>query len=94
VTLEDLLSVFHQMGHIQYFLQYQNLSVIYQEGASPAFEEAVGSVIALSVSSHKYLLARGLLSQPHQDSGDGRWGGGVSQEGGLSLGLQLGLRGG
>ncbi|XP_006533119.1 angiotensin-converting enzyme-like protein Ace3 isoform X3 [Mus musculus] len=68
VTLEDLLSVFHQMGHIQYFLQYQNLSVIYQEGASPAFEEAVGSVIALSVSSHKYLLARGLLSQPHQDS--------------------------
>ncbi|XP_021032679.1 angiotensin-converting enzyme-like protein Ace3 isoform X3 [Mus caroli] len=68
VTLEDLLSAFHQMGHIQYFLQYQNLSVIYQEGASPAFEEAVGSAIALSVSSHKYLLARGLLSQPHQDS--------------------------
>ncbi|XP_031209745.1 angiotensin-converting enzyme-like protein Ace3 isoform X2 [Mastomys coucha] len=68
VTLEDLLSVFHEMGHIQYFLQYQNLSVIYQEGASPAFEEAVGSVATLSVSSHKHLLVRGLLSQLHLDS--------------------------
>ncbi|XP_052051480.1 angiotensin-converting enzyme-like protein Ace3 [Apodemus sylvaticus] len=68
VTIEDLLSVFHQMGHIQYFLQYQNLSIIYQEGASPAFEEAVGSIITLSVSSHKHLLARGLLSQQHLDS--------------------------
>ncbi|XP_028636529.1 angiotensin-converting enzyme-like protein Ace3 [Grammomys surdaster] len=68
VTVEDLLSIFHQMGHIQYFLQYQNLSVIYQEGASPAFEEAVGSMISLSASSHKHLLSRGLLSQQHQDS--------------------------
>lgn len=74
MTIEDLLSVFHQMGHIQYFSQYQNLSVIYQEGASPAFEEAVGSIIALSASSHKHLLARGLLSQQHLDSGDGRQG--------------------
>ncbi|CAH6776291.1 angiotensin-converting enzyme-like protein Ace3 [Phodopus roborovskii] len=68
VTIEDLLSIFHQMGHIQYFLQFQNLSIIYQEGASPAFEEAVGSVITLSASSHKHLLNRGLLSQPNQDS--------------------------
>lgn len=71
MTIEDLLSIFHQMGHIQYFLQFQNLSVIYQEGASPAFEEAVGSVITLSASSHKHLLSRGLLSQQHQDSGEG-----------------------
>lgn len=74
MTLEDLLSVFHEMGHIQYFLQYQNLSVIYQEGASPAFEEAVGSVVTLSVSSHKHLLVRGLLSQLHLDSGDRKQG--------------------
>ncbi|XP_072602963.1 angiotensin-converting enzyme-like protein Ace3 [Vulpes vulpes] len=71
VTVEDLLSIFHQMGHIQYFLQYRNLSVIFRAGANPAFEEAVGSVITLSASSHKYLLNRGLLSHQHQDSGDG-----------------------
>eukprot|EP00071_Canis_lupus_P044971 XP_022278528.1 angiotensin-converting enzyme-like protein Ace3 isoform X1 [Canis lupus familiaris] len=71
VTVEDLLSIFHQMGHIQYFLQYRNLSVIFRAGANPAFEEAVGSVITLSASSHKHLLNRGLLSHQHQDSGDG-----------------------
>lgn len=74
MTIGDLLSIFHQMGHIQYFLQCQNLSIIYQEGASPAFEEAVGSTITLSAFSHKYLLTRGLLSQQHQDSGDKRQG--------------------
>ncbi|XP_060058520.1 angiotensin-converting enzyme-like protein Ace3 isoform X2 [Erinaceus europaeus] len=68
VTIEDLLSVFHQMGHIQYLMQYRNLSVIFRRGASPAFEEAVGSVITLSASSHKYMIHRGLLSQESQDS--------------------------
>ncbi|XP_003786678.1 angiotensin-converting enzyme-like protein Ace3 [Otolemur garnettii] len=68
VTIEDLLSIFHQMGHIQYFLQYKNLSVIFRTGANPAFEEAVGSAITLSASSHKYLLNKGLLSLQHQDS--------------------------
>lgn len=71
MTIEDLLSIFHQMGHIQYFLQYKNLSVIFRAGANPAFEEAVGSMITLSASSHKHLLNRGLLSHQHQDSGDG-----------------------
>ncbi|XP_051015235.1 angiotensin-converting enzyme-like protein Ace3 [Acomys russatus] len=70
VTIEDLLSIFHQMGHIQYFMQSQNLSIIFQEGASPAFEEAVGSAITLSASSHKHLLNRGLLSREYQDSED------------------------
>nr|XP_020044006.1 angiotensin-converting enzyme-like [Castor canadensis] len=68
VTIEDLLSIFHQMGHIQYFLQYQNLSILFRTGANPAFEEAVGSMITLSASSHKHLLNRGLLSLQHQNS--------------------------
>ncbi|XP_073653173.1 angiotensin-converting enzyme-like protein Ace3 isoform X1 [Tursiops truncatus] len=67
VAIEDLLSIFHQMGYIQYFLQYKNLSVIFHTGANPAFEEAVGSVITLSASSHKHLLNRALLSHQHQD---------------------------
>ncbi|KAL4695085.1 hypothetical protein H8959_000180 [Pygathrix nigripes] len=70
VTIEDLLSIFHEMSHIQYFLQYKNLSIIFCEGANPVFEEAVGSVITLSASSHKHLLNIGLLSLKHQDSGD------------------------
>ncbi|XP_058531303.1 angiotensin-converting enzyme-like protein Ace3 isoform X1 [Ochotona princeps] len=68
VTMEDLLSIFHQMGHIQYFLQYSNLSVPFRTGANPAFEEAVGSVVTLSASSYTHLFNRGLLSLQHQDS--------------------------
>uniref|UniRef100_A0A8D2AL95 Angiotensin-converting enzyme n=1 Tax=Sciurus vulgaris TaxID=55149 RepID=A0A8D2AL95_SCIVU len=68
VNIEDLLSIFHQMGHIQYFLQYKNLSILFREGANPAFGEAVGSMITLSASSYQHLLNRGLLSQQHQDS--------------------------
>ncbi|XP_029783975.1 angiotensin-converting enzyme-like protein Ace3 [Suricata suricatta] len=37
-------------------------------GANPAFEEAMGSMVTLSASSHKHLLNRGLLSHQHQDS--------------------------
>ncbi|XP_022445608.1 angiotensin-converting enzyme-like protein Ace3 isoform X1 [Delphinapterus leucas] len=71
VTIEDLLSIFHQMGYIQYFLQYKNLSVIFHTGVNPAFEEAVGSVITLSASSHQHLLSRALLSHQRQDEGGG-----------------------
>ncbi|XP_006833788.1 PREDICTED: angiotensin-converting enzyme-like [Chrysochloris asiatica] len=70
VTIEDLLSIFHQMGHIQYFMQYRNLSVIFRAGANPAFDEAVGSAITLSASSHEHLLNIGLLSFQFQDSED------------------------
>uniref|UniRef100_H0W5S9 Angiotensin-converting enzyme n=1 Tax=Cavia porcellus TaxID=10141 RepID=H0W5S9_CAVPO len=68
VTLEDMLSVFHQMGHIQYFMQYQNLSVIFREGANPAFEEAVGAMVTLSASSHRHLFSTGLINLQQQDS--------------------------
>ncbi|KAM5273376.1 LOW QUALITY PROTEIN: angiotensin-converting enzyme-like protein Ace3 [Ctenodactylus gundi] len=68
MTIEDLLSAFHEMGHIQYFLQYHNLSIIFHEGANPAFEEDVGSVATLSASSYKNLLDSDLLSRHHQDS--------------------------
>ncbi|XP_030618021.1 angiotensin-converting enzyme-like protein Ace3 isoform X2 [Delphinapterus leucas] len=37
VTIEDLLSIFHQMGYIQYFLQYKNLSVIFHTEEEVSF---------------------------------------------------------
>ncbi|XP_055982553.1 angiotensin-converting enzyme-like protein Ace3 [Sorex fumeus] len=68
VSIEDLMSIFHQMGHIQYYLQYRNLSIIFRSGANPAFVEAVGSVVTLSAFSHKHLVNRGLLTHQHQDA--------------------------
>ncbi|XP_077019651.1 angiotensin-converting enzyme isoform X6 [Tamandua tetradactyla] len=62
VTMEDLLVTHHEMGHIQYFMQYKNLPVNLREGANPGFHEAIGDVLALSVSTPQHLHTINLLS--------------------------------
>ena len=39
VNQEDFITVNHEMGHIQYFLQYKNQSYFYLSGANPGFHE-------------------------------------------------------
>lgn len=39
ITMEDLFTVHHEMGHIQYFLQYKDQPVVYREGANPGMIE-------------------------------------------------------
>ncbi|KAF6092031.1 angiotensin I converting enzyme [Phyllostomus discolor] len=62
VNMEDLVVAHHEMGHIQYFMQYKDLPVTFQEGANPGFHEAIGDVLALSVSTPKHLHTINLLS--------------------------------
>ncbi|XP_058287738.1 angiotensin-converting enzyme isoform X1 [Hylobates moloch] len=62
VNLEDLVVAHHEMGHIQYFMQYKDLPVALREGANPGFHEAIGDVLALSVSTPKHLHSLNLLS--------------------------------
>jgi peptidyl-dipeptidase A len=50
------------MGHIQYFLQYKNQPVVFREGANPGFHEAIGDLLALSVSTPGHLNKVGLSS--------------------------------
>ncbi|KAJ8733528.1 hypothetical protein PYW08_001826 [Mythimna loreyi] len=57
----------HEMGHIQYYLQYKDQPVIYRAGANPGFHEAVGDVIALSVATPKHLRVMGLLEDGPDD---------------------------
>ncbi|XP_049548319.1 angiotensin-converting enzyme-like [Anopheles darlingi] len=61
INMEDFFTAHHELGHIQYYLQYQHLPSVYREGANPGFHEAVGDVISLSVSSPKHLERIGLL---------------------------------
>ncbi|XP_017920816.1 PREDICTED: angiotensin-converting enzyme isoform X2 [Capra hircus] len=68
VNMEDLVVAHHEMGHIQYFMQYKDLPVTFREGANPGFHEAIGDVLALSVSTPTHLHKIGLLS-----SGDGSY---------------------
>ncbi|XP_053409042.1 angiotensin-converting enzyme-like isoform X1 [Mercenaria mercenaria] len=61
ITMDDLVTIHHEMGHIQYYLQYQNQPVVFRDGANPGFHEAIGDVMALSASTPKHLHAVGLL---------------------------------
>lgn len=62
VNMEDLVIAHHEMGHIQYFMQYKDLPMTFREGANPGFHEAIGDVLALSVSTPKHLYSLNLLS--------------------------------
>ncbi|CAG0883554.1 unnamed protein product [Darwinula stevensoni] len=63
ITMQDFATVHHEMGHIQYYIQYKDLHVPFREGANPGFPEAVGDMIELSVMTPKHLVKIGLLPE-------------------------------
>lgn len=67
VNMDDLFTVFHEMGHIYYFLQYRDQPHIFRDGANPGFHEAIGDTFALSASTPKYLESVGLLKDYVRD---------------------------
>ncbi|XP_069963364.1 angiotensin-converting enzyme-like [Bactrocera oleae] len=67
VTMNHFFTVHHELGHIQYYLQYQHLPMVYRAGANPGFHEAVGDVLSLSVSTPKHLERVGLLKNYQRD---------------------------
>ncbi|XP_075033464.1 angiotensin-converting enzyme [Mixophyes fleayi] len=67
VNMDDLITVHHEMGHVQYFLQYKDQPVSFREGANPGFHEAIGDVLALSVSTPKHLHSIGLLDKVEEN---------------------------
>lgn len=70
VNMDDLITVHHEMGHVQYFLQYKDQPVSFRDGANPGFHEAVGDVMALSVSTPKHLHSINLLDQVMENEGE------------------------
>lgn len=71
INMNDLIVVHHEMGHIQYFMQYSNLPIMFRMSANPGFHEAIGDTIALSVSIPDHLKAVGLL--PDYESKHSVW---------------------
>ena len=61
--MDDLITVHHEMGHVQYFLQYKDQPLSFRDGANPGFHEAIGDVLALSVSTPKHQQSIGLLDK-------------------------------
>lgn len=41
LTQRDFITIHHELGHIQYYLQYDDQHVAFRDGANPGFHEAV-----------------------------------------------------
>jgi peptidyl-dipeptidase A len=60
-TEEDLFTIYHELGHVYYYLWYRNQPYLFQDGAHDGFHEAVGDAVNLSVTP-AYLHSIGLVS--------------------------------
>lgn len=67
LTMEYLISTHHEMGHVQYYMQYANQPYIFRTGANPGFHEAIGDVMALSVYTPSHLKSVKLLKEEISD---------------------------
>ncbi|WP_237066045.1 M2 family metallopeptidase [Microbulbifer guangxiensis] len=61
-TADDFITVHHELGHNFYQRIYKDQPFLYREGANDGFHEAVGDVIALSITP-KYLKEIGLMDE-------------------------------
>ncbi|XP_046403732.1 angiotensin-converting enzyme-like [Ischnura elegans] len=63
VSAEDFYVIHHEMGHIEYYMAYEHQPAIFQDGASPAFQEAVGDAISLAATTPQHLQRIGLIDE-------------------------------
>lgn len=63
VNQQNFITAHHEMGHIQYYILYKDQPMLFREGANPGFHEAVGDLVALSVSNPTHLKKVPSLSQ-------------------------------
>lgn len=63
ITMDDFLTVHHEMGHNQYQMAYRKLPYLLRDGANEGFHEAVGEIMSLSAATPSHLQSLGLL--PH-----------------------------
>ena len=57
---DDLRTIYHELGHVYYYLWYQDQPFIFQTGAHDGFHEAVGDTVNLSMTP-AYLAEIGLV---------------------------------
>ena len=62
VNAEDFSTVHHELGHNFYQRAYKDQSIFYKTGANDGFHEAIGDMIALSITP-EYLVKIGLLNE-------------------------------
>ena len=61
-TQDHLFTIYHELGHIYYFLAYKDQPIIFQSGAHDGFHEAVGDTVTLSMTAD-FLKNLGLIEK-------------------------------
>ena len=69
INAEDFSTVHHELGHNFYQRAYKNQPVFYKNGANDGFHEAIGDMIALSITPD-YLVKIGLLDEENVPGAD------------------------
>ncbi|MCF7221117.1 M2 family metallopeptidase [Marilutibacter chinensis] len=62
---EDFTTIYHELGHVYYYLLYKDQPPIFQAGAHDGFHEAIGDTIVLAMTP-EYLHSIGLVGEPQQ----------------------------
>jgi peptidyl-dipeptidase A len=68
-TAEDFSTIHHELGHNYYQRAYNQLPMVFRDSANDGFHEALGDVLALSVTP-EYLVKIGLLDKAPDASAD------------------------
>jgi len=66
-NFEDLNTIHHELGHIQYDQHYKTLPQVYRDGANDGFHEAIGELMAMAGATPSHLFSIGLLDELVED---------------------------
>ena len=66
---EDFTTVYHELGHIYYYMLYQDQPPLFQSGAHDGFHEAIGDALVLGMTPD-YLASIGLVDEQPAATGD------------------------
>ncbi len=59
---EDFTTIYHELGHVYYYMAYNNLPPLFQTGAHDGFHEAIGDTIVLAMTP-QYLQSINLVGE-------------------------------
>ncbi|MEL1265246.1 M2 family metallopeptidase [Pseudoxanthomonas putridarboris] len=64
---EDFFTIYHELGHVYYYLAYNKLPPLFQNGAHDGFHEAIGDTMELAMTP-AYLKSIGLVGEQRQSN--------------------------
>ena len=64
---EDFTTIYHELGHVYYYLAYNKLPPLFQTGAHDGFHEAIGDTMVLAMTPD-YLKSIGMVGEQQQSN--------------------------